>query len=141
MNLNLLLLTFFSVFALASSNSEGNKECNAIEVCLTSEQFISSYKLCEKDNTEIIIFDNTNIFKKCEDYEISCNKKVVVEQSQIKIDASLSSLDKSDKIVLYQYEYFGNRSRIYFLNLKTNQRLTFDLNKKLEITNVEKENF
>jgi hypothetical protein len=100
---------------------------------IKTDKFKSFFKLCNKKEDKIVIYNNLNAFKDSLSSNIDCNKTLLVLKSNIKIDVNSSSRIRDSKIVLYQYEIIGNKFKISFIETATNATLImiFDKKKKL----------
>ncbi|KGO92622.1 hypothetical protein [Flavobacterium subsaxonicum] len=135
---NLLLILLLLALACKSKNT-GGSNCQAVIKILKSKEFDNFYRLCERPEKEIYIYDSTNKFGECKKIPIACDKTLNVIKTDFEINLNSTSDEKNNKVVLYNFEKNKINFKFYFINTRSNSTLvvTYDSNTN-EIINTER---
>lgn len=133
-------ITFITLVYLCFSCSTYKQLDNNSRLLNTikNEKFKTFFKLCNKKNNEILIYNNLSDFKDSLSLNLDCNKTILILKSDIKVDVNSSSRVRDSKIILYQYDIIGNKYKLSFIETASNTTLTmtFDKMNKLISSNI-----
>lgn len=125
-----LVMSSITALCLGCSTFKPIDNDNRLLNSIDAEKFKSFFKLCNKKEDKIFIYNNLNEFKDSLSLSIDCNKTVLILKSNIKIDVNSSSRNRDNKIVLYKYDIIGNKYKLSFIETATNATLTMVFDKK-----------
>jgi hypothetical protein len=134
----LIFIVPIIIFNIGCSTYKPSNNDDRLLNSIGTEKFKLFFKLCNKKEDTIFVYNNLNDFKDNLSLKIDCNKTVQILKSNIKIDVNSSSRNKDNMIVLYKYDIIGNKHKLFFIETATNATLTmvFDKKNKLISSNI-----
>ncbi|MEO5777786.1 MAG: hypothetical protein ABIQ27_12845 [Flavobacterium sp.] len=132
----ILLLNINLFVLILSSCSKTENDNEKLIKIVKSEKFIEYFQLCNQNKDSIIIYNNLNLFESITPFEI-CDKVVIIEKSNIKLDFNNSLAKRENKVLLYKYEENNNLIKLYFIHVASNAYYNVSIDDENLISGIE----
>lgn len=134
---NWFFLFLVLIMNIHCRTSKEISNCDKLVTSINSDKFVSFFRLCEKEQNKIQIYDATGKFTDCKSFVKSCNKNVIVTKKYFEYDVNKIEKNRVDKgIILYEYTTTPTKYTISFLDTYTNSSLKLTLNSKNKLVKV-----
>lgn len=137
------LYKYFAVllFCTCCSSKKVTNNSFSLSSIVKSAEFEKNFKICKSENDTLKIYNNTDEMFVENNFRLDCEKMILIEKSNLKIDINTSEKNRVKKIVITKFEKAKNGSVITFLNTKTNFGLQLFINKNEKIKIIGRGNY